>query len=145
MVKTITYKLDVDIMGHVSHSYEITADRNSGITAKYVKFGGSGPQGLMVMCIDVDASPDSQGPKEKMYNIKNEDFKILPTEKLFEELDKIKFPEETKFINPNIMDASVWNLIVDGKKYYGTAEPEFFKKVCELLKIKDIRNHIEFK
>ena len=142
MVKTLTYKLDVFIMGHISYSYEITADRNNGLTAKYAKYGGNGG-GMMIF--DVDGPPSNQGPKEKTYNIKNEDFKILPTEKLFEELDKIEFPQETKFIDQHLMDANVWNLIVDGKKYYGNAKPEFFNKIYELMQIEAICNHIEFK
>lgn len=141
MVKEITYKLNVDVQGHTYESFLIRANRKTGIYAEYQFFGDG-----LVKRRRVGGGPvkdEENGPKK--FKIKNSDFGVLPTDKLFEELDKIKYPEEEEFYEKFLADASAWILNVDGKEYYGTAKPDFYLKIMDLLQIDAISKFISKK
>ena len=79
-----------------------------------------------------------------VFYLKNEDYGILPNDKLFEEFNKIFFPKVTNFFDKRMMEKTPWYLTVDKVEYFGNSEPEFYQKVCSLLKIKDIEKHMSF-
>ncbi len=78
-----------------------------------------------------------------VFYINNEDFGILPTDKLFEEINKIFFPKVTNFYDKRTMEKTPWYLTVDKVEYFGNSEPEFYQKIISLLKIKTIEKHME--
>ena len=83
-----------------------------------------------------------EGKGPACFNLKNEDFGILPNDKLFEEFNKIFFPKITIFFDKRKIDKTPWYITVDKVEYFGNSEPEFYQKIFKLLKIKAIEKFI---
>ncbi len=83
-----------------------------------------------------------EGKGPACFNLKNEDFGILPNDKLFEEFNKIFFPKITNFFDKRKIDKTPWYITVDKVEYFGNSEPEFYQKIFKLLKIKAIEKFI---
>ena len=79
-----------------------------------------------------------------VFYLKNEDYGLLPNDKLFEEFNKIFFPKITNFYDKRMVDKPKWFLTVDKVEYFGNSEPDFYQKVYSLLKIKEIEKHMSF-
>ena len=130
-IEEVEYQFSVDNMGTVESTIDIKVNRKKGISAEYQKFE---------IEIEKDTESNDTGKnKLKKYEIKCEDIGISSIDDIFSVIDKIEFPEETDHINDMIPDAPIWNIIVDGKKYYGNTTPVFYKEIMENAKFNDIR------
>ena len=82
---------------------------------------------------------------DRCFYLNNEDFNILPPDKLLEEIGNIYFPKNTNFFDKRIMEKTPWHLTIDKTEYFGNSEPEFYQKIYSLLNIKEIEKFISRK
>ena len=127
MVKQIEYLYQVRNKGRVVRRTLIRINKETGLYAEFEK---------------KSLNQDEEGKGTISFNLKNEDFGILPNDKLFEEFNKIFFPKVTNFFDKRMMDKTPWYLTVDKVEYYGNSEPEFYQKIFALLKIKAIEKFL---
>ena len=78
----------------------------------------------------------------KIFKLTSEELTLPSVNELFENFDKINFPEETNFNNALYPDFPIWHLIVDGKDYQSNVNTEFYDKVNELVNIKYIQDYV---
>ena len=127
MVQQIVYLYVVRDKGRVVRRTMIRINKDKGL---YGEFEKRNPNNM----------EEEKGPA--VFYLHNEDLGILPTDKLFEEFNKIFFPKVTNFYDKRMMGKTPWYLTVDKVEYFGNSEPEFYKKIVSLLKIKIIENHM---
>ena len=127
MVKQIEYLYQVRNKGRVVRRTLIRINKETGLYAEFEK---------------KSLNQDEEGKGTISFNLKNEDFGILPNDKLFEEFNKLFFPKVTNFFDKRMMDKTPWYLTVDKVEYYGNSEPEFYQKIFALLKIKAIEKFL---
>ena len=127
MVKQIEYLYQVRNKGRVVRRTLIRINKETGLYAEFEK---------------KSPNHDEEGKGTISFNLKNEDFGILPNDKLFEEFNKLFFPKVTNFFDKRMMDKTPWYLTVDKVEYYGNSEPEFYQKIFALLKIKAIEKFL---
>ena len=112
--------------------------REKGIQAKY-------QEGISKIEIDPDTLEmiDKSGVEGlKTFELTNEELGLKPIKELFEEFDKIEFPEETKFSSSLFPDFPIWHIIVDGKDYESNINTDFYDKFNEIVQIKKIEKHV---
>ena len=112
--------------------------RDKGIQAQYQK-------GISKIEFDPDTSSfvDKTGDEGlKTFELTNEELDLKPINELFEEFDKIEFPEETNFSSSLFPDFPIWHIIVDGKDYQSNINTDFYDKFNELVQIKKIEKHV---
>ena len=78
----------------------------------------------------------------KTYELTNEELGLKKNKELFKNFDKIKFPEETDFIQSSIFGIPEWHLNVDGKDYKANVKTDFYNEFNDLVNIKEIRDYI---
>ena len=127
MVKQIEYLYEVRNKGRVVRRTLIRINKDTGL---YAEFEKKNP----------NQTEEGKGPA--CFHLKNEDFGILPNDKLFEEFNKVFFPKVTNFFDKRMMDKTPWYITVDKTEYFGNSEPEFYQKIFALLKIKAIEKFI---
>ena len=127
MVKQIEYLYQVRNKGRVVRRTLIRINKETGLYAEFEK---------------KSLNQNEEGKGTISFNLKNEDFGILPNDKLFEEFNKLFFPKVTNFFDKRMMDKTPWYLTVDKVEYYGNSEPEFYQKIFALLKIKAIEKFL---
>ena len=127
MVHQIVYLSEVRNKGRVVRRIMIRVNKDKGL---YGEFEKRNPNNM----------EEGRGPA--VFYLNNEDLGILPTDRLFEEFNKIFFPKVTNFFDKRMMEKTPWYLTVDKVEYFGNSEPEFYKKIVSLLKIKIIENHM---
>ena len=127
MVKQIEYLYEVRNKGRVVRRTFIRINKETGL---YAEFEKKNPNQM----------EEGKGPA--CFNLKNEDFGILPNDKLFEEFDKLFYPKITNFFDKRMMDKTPWHITVDKVEYFGNSEPDFYQKIFALLKIKKIEKYI---
>ena len=126
MVKQIEYLYEVRNKGVIVKSTLIRINKESGLYAEYEKMG-----------------QNEGGEKiKKSFNLKNEDFGILPNDKLFDEFNKLFFPKITNFFDKRMIEKNTWHITVDKVEYFGNSEPDFFQKLVALLKVKSIEKYM---
>ncbi len=130
------------IMGHKTEYIQIKVNRSSGLYAEYQFFG---KDRVIRRRIDGKQEEEKEDKTKSLrkFNLKNEDFGMLSNDKLFQEIDKITIPEETEHYDRRIMDKPCWNLEIDGKKFFGNTEPEFYLKIRDLMKIPEVTEYIK--
>ena len=126
MVKQIEYLYEVRNKGRVVRRTFIRINKETGL---YAEFEKRNPNKI-------------EEGKPACFNLKNEDFGILPNDKLFEEFDKLFYPKITNFFDKRMMDKTPWHITVDKIEYFGNSEPDFYQKIFALLKIKKIEKFI---
>ena len=126
MVKQIEYLYEVRNKGRVVRRTFIRINKETGL---YAEFEKRNPNQI-------------EEGKPTCFNLKNEDFGILPNDKLFEEFDKLFYPKITNFFDKRMMDKTPWHITVDKIEYFGNSEPDFYQKIFALLKIKKIEKFI---
>ena len=131
-IEEVEYNFSVDIMGTIESTINIKVNRKKGISAEYQKFQTE---------VATYNENNSEKNKLKKYEIKCQDIGFSSIDDIFAVIDKITFPEETNFINNMIADAPVWNIIVDGKRYFGNTNPDFYKEIMEKAKFTEITNY----
>ena len=112
--------------------------REKGIQAKY-------QEGISKIEIDPDTLEmiDKSGVEGlKTFELTNEELGLKPIKELFEEFDKIEFPEETKFSSSLFPDFPIWHIIVDGKDYESNINTDFYDKFNEIFQIKKLEKHV---
>ena len=112
--------------------------KDQGIEALYQK-------GKLVMEIDPDTLSfvDKTGNEGlKTFKLTSEELTLMPINELFENFDKIKFPEETNFSTALFPDFPIWHIIVDGKDYQSNVNTEFYDKINDLVNIKYIEEYV---
>ena len=112
--------------------------RNKGLMVKRILIRISKERGLY-------AEYKNQEGDDRCFYLTNDDFGILPTEQLLNEIDKIYFPKVTNFYDKRMMQKTPWHITIDKKEYFGNSEPEFYQKICTLLNIKSIEKFISRK
>ena len=127
MVNQIEYLYEVRNKGRVVRRTYIRINKEKGL---YAEFEKKNPNQI----------EEGKGPT--CYYLKNEDFGILPNDKLFEEFNKLFFPKVTNFFDKRIMEKTPWHITVDKVEYFGNSEPDFYQKIFALLKIKKIEKYI---
>ena len=127
MVKQIEYLYEVRNKGRVVRRTLIRINKDKGLYAEFERK-------------NLNQMEEGKGPV--CYHLNNEDFGILPNDKLFEEFNKIFFPKVTNFFDKRMMDKTPWHITVDKTEYFGNSEPEFYQKILALLKIKSIEKFI---
>lgn len=130
MVKQIEYLCEVRNKGRVVRKTMIRINKDTGL---YAEFEKRNPNQM----------EEGKGPVA--FFLKNEDFGILPNDKLFEEFNKLFYPKITNFFDKRMMDKTPWHLTVDKVEYFGNSEPDFYQKIMSLLKIKSIEKYISKK
>ena len=115
---------------------------NKGRVVKRILIRINKETGLYAEYSKIENENDNEYKGPYCFNLKNEDFGILPNDKLFEEFNKIFFPKITNFFDKRMMNKTSWYITVDKVEYFGNSEPEFYKKICALLKIKSIEKYI---
>ena len=78
----------------------------------------------------------------KSFKLTSEELNLMPINELFENFDKIKFPEETNFSSALYPDFPIWHIIVDRKNYQSNVNTEFYDKINELVNIKNIQDYV---
>ena len=131
-IEEVEYNFSVDIMGTIESTINIKVNRKKGISAEYQKFQTED---------ESNTENNAEKNKLKKYEIKCQDIGFSSVDDIFAVIDKITFPEETNFINNMIADAPVWNIIVDGKRYFGNTNPDFYKEIMEKAKFTEITNY----
>ena len=116
MVKQIEYLYQVRNKGRVVRRTLIRINKETGLYAEFEK---------------KSLNQNEEGKGTISFNLKNEDFGILPNDKLFEEFNKLFFPKVTNFFDKRMMDKTPWYLTVDKVEYYGNSEPEFYQKIFQ--------------
>lgn len=82
---------------------------------------------------------------DDMYEVLNKEKNTLDILKAFEELEKMKFPTQIKFIRKGC-DGYGWNLTVDDTKYEGyLTSPRFLEKVLKIIKFDKISEYADRK
>lgn len=82
--------------------------------------------------------------KDTMYNILNRENKIIPNE-ILDKLEKIKLPKERNY-DCHGYDGFAWEMEFDDEKYQGyLSEPNFYKKVMEIIEFKKISDYCHSK
>ena len=112
--------------------------REKGIQAQYQK-------GISEIEFDSDNLEfvDKVGEEGlKTFELTTEELDLKPINELFEEFDKIEFPEETNFSSSLFPDFPIWHIIVDGKDYQSNINTDFYDKFNELVQIKKIEKHV---
>ncbi len=127
MVKQIEYLYEVRNKGRVVRRTLIRINKETGLYAEFEK---------------KNPNQNEEGKGPIRFNLKNEEFGILPNDKLFEEFNKLFFPKVTNFFDKRMMDKTPWYLTVDKVEYFGNSEPEFYQKIFALLKIKAIEKFL---
>ncbi len=64
-----------------------------------------------------------------------------PLKELFKLFNKIKFPEETNWMDTKLFDVPIWHLIVDDKDYYSNRGTDFLTKFLDLVNITNIKEY----
>ena len=124
----IQYSIVTGLLGPVHDSFSVTFNKNNGIKAQYEKVGSFGE--------------DDYKPKgKKEFNLTNEELGLPNMKELFKLFDKIDFPEKTDWTDNGLFDVPVWNLIVDGKKYYSNVGTEFMSKFKEIVNLNEIKSY----
>lgn len=141
MVKEILYSFTLFISGKKIEHYFIQLNNSSGLYAEYQSFG----KGIKFYNFNDNSEEEDKDKIKplKQYNLKNEDFGLKGIDKLFNEIDKIKLPEDTDCIDKSIIGKPRWHLTIDEKEYIGNNEPEFYTKIFEILKIDDIKKYVK--
>ena len=118
--------------------FSVKFTREKGIEAQYQK-------GKAEFDIDPETLTliDKTGTEGlKTFELTNEELGIKPLEELFENFDKIEFPEKTDFRTALFPDFPIWHIIVDGKDYQSNINTEFYDKFNELVNIKNIEKYV---
>ena len=130
MVKQIEYLCEVrNKAGKVIKKTYVRINKEKGLYAEFLRG-------------NPDQAEENKNPS--VFYLKNEDYGLLPNDKLFEEFNKIFFPKVTNFYDKRMADKATWLLTVDKVEYFGNSEPDFYQKVYSLMKIKDIEKHMSF-
>ena len=118
--------------------FSIKFVRDGGIRATYEK--GK---------LDYEIDPETMSFKEKVtgselrsFKLSNEDLGLMEAKELFKNFDKIEFPEETDFTSALYPDFPIWHIIVDGKDYQSNVDTEFYKKLDDLINIRNIKEYV---
>ena len=116
----------------------IKFNKESGIIAQY-------QTGINKIDIDPETLEiiDKNGDEGlKTFELTNEELGLKPNKELFQNFDKIEFPEETNCLNSAFWDSPQWHLIVDGKDYKLSGSSEFYKQFDDLVNIKNIKDYV---
>ena len=125
----IEYRISTGFISKVFDSFSVTFNRNNGIKAEYEKIG--------TLEEDINYKPKGK----KLYNLTNEELGLPSMKELFKLFDKIDFPEKTDWTDNGLFDVSVWQLIVDGKKYHSNVGTEFLSKFKEIVNVNEIKSY----
>ena len=112
--------------------------KDQGIEALYQK-------GKVVMEIDPNTFSfvEKTGNEGlKVFKLTSEELSLASINELFQNFDKIIFPEETNFSSALYPDFPIWHIIVDGKDYQSNVNTEFYDKINELVNIKHIQEYV---
>ena len=113
-------------------------NRENGIQAQYQK-------GKEVFEIDPNTlSPvDKTGTEGlKSFVLTTEELGLSPLNELFDNFDKIEFPEQTNFSSALYPDFPMWHIIVDGKDYQSNINTDFYNKFNDLVNIKKLEQYV---
>ena len=115
--------------------------RGKGIQAQYQK-------GKAKFEIDPDTFSlvDKTGNEGlKTFELTTEELGLPSLNELFNNFDKIIFPEQTKFSTALYPDFPIWHIIVDGKDYESNVNTDFYDKFNELVNIKKLEEYVRNK
>ena len=115
--------------------------RGKGIQAQYQK-------GKAKFEIDPDTFSlvDKTGNEGlKTFELTTEELGLPSLNELFNNFDKIIFPEQTKFSTALYPDFPIWHIIVDGKDYESNVNTNFFDQFNGLVNLKKILEYVENK
>ena len=123
MVKKVEYLYETRYQGLMTKRILIRVSKEKGLYGEYQNNEGD----------------------DRCFYLNNEDFGIPPPDKLLEEIGKIYFPKNTNFYDKRMMVKTPWHLTIDKTEYFGNSEPEFYQKICSILKIREIEKFISRK
>ena len=113
-------------------------NRENGIQAQYQK-------GKAVFEIDPNTFSfvDKTGTEGlKTFVLTTEELGLSPLNELFDNFDKIEFPEQTNFSSALYPDFPIWHIIVDGKDYQSNINTDFYNKFNDLVNIKKLEQYV---
>ena len=128
----IEYVLNRVFLGrHIDH-FLLRVNKETGIYAEFERYNKNST-----------TEEEEEGTSNlKSYNIDNEQFNILPNTELFEELNKIEFPEDEDCANHSLFDVPYWQLKVNGKNYRGNVGTDFLTEFTNLVKLTEIKEYV---
>ena len=131
----IEYVLNRGFMGRAIDHFLLRVNKETGIYAEFERYN-------QISVKENDEEEEEEISNLKSYNINNEQFNILPNTELFEELNKIEFPENEDCANHNLFDVPYWQLKVNGKNYRGNVGTDFLTEFTNLVKLTEIKEYV---
>ena len=122
-IDEITYRLSRGFLGRLIDSFSVKFNRFSGIQAEYLEA----------------RNPESKG--NKVYNLTTEDLNLPSLKELFKLFNKIKFPNETNWMDTKLFDVPIWHLIVDDKDYHSNRGTDFLREFADLVNLTNIKEY----
>ena len=127
-IEEIEYILNRVFLGRFIDRFSVKFNRLKGVTAELEE----GPK------IDIG---EKVGKGNKIYNLTTEELGLPSIKELFKQFNKIKFPNETDWVDHQLFDVPIWELIVDGKIYRSNVGTEFLDKFNELVRFGKIHDY----
>ena len=128
----IEYKITHNYIGKIVDKFSVKFNRIKGIKAEYEEMEDRD-----------DYEVVSKG--KKIYNLTCDELNLPNLKELFKQFNKIKFPNETNWVNNLLCDGPIWHLIVDGKDYYSNENTDFMNAFKDITNLYDILDYCKEK
>ena len=126
-IDQITYRLPRGFLGRLIDSFSVTFNRITGIQAEYLEARNQ--------------DPELEPKGKKVYNLTTDDLNLPSLKELFKLFNKIKFPNETNWMDTKIYDVPIWHLIVDDKDYHSNRGTDFLREFSEIVNLTNIKEY----
>ena len=126
-IDQITYRLPRGFLGRLIDSFSVTFNRITGIQAEYLEARNQ--------------DPELEPKGKKVYNLTTDDLNLPSLKELFKLFNKIKFPNETNWMDTKLYDVPIWHLIVDDKDYHSNIGTDFLREFSEIVNLTNIKEY----
>ena len=126
-IDQITYRLPRGFLGRLIDSFSVTFNRVTGIQAEYLEARNQ--------------DPELEPKGKKIYNLTTDDLNLPSLKELFKLFNKIKFPNETNWMDTKLYDVPIWHLIVDDKDYHSNRGTDFLREFSEIVNLTNIKEY----
>ena len=126
-IDQITYRLPRGFLGRLIDSFSVTFNRITGIQAEYLEARNQ--------------DPELEPKGKKVYNLTTDDLNLPSLKELFKLFNKIKFPNETNWMDTKLYDVPIWHLIVDDKDYHSNRGTDFLREFSEIVNLTNIKEY----
>ena len=126
-IDQIIYRLPRGFLGRLIDSFSVTFNRITGIQAEYLEARNQ--------------DPELEPKGKKVYNLTTDDLNLPSLKELFKLFNKIKFPNETNWMDTKLYDVPIWHLIVDDKDYHSNRGTDFLREFSEIVNLTNIKEY----